>query len=173
MARRSLFRNPVPLAAALALMLGTAVRADEAGGWLNPEEGGLAALAQQIRGRPETAGFHCWVAYETQKGGGGLHGQALAAMELCAGEGNAPSMILLGHAFENGLGAPRDPVRAVFWYKQAALAGYSVGQFHYAMALRRGEGVPRDEGQARFWLMQAAAGGDSEAARLLADWPMS
>jgi TPR repeat protein len=162
----------VRLALAVALFDAASAMADDVG-TLNPEEGGVASLAEKIRGRPETAGFHCWIAYETQKGGGGLHSEALAAMQLCAEEGNAPSMILLAHAFENGLGAPKDPVRAVLWFKQAALAGYSVGQFHYGVALREGRGVPRDEGQARFWLMQAAAQGDLDAARLLAGWPMS
>jgi hypothetical protein len=153
-------------------LTGTSAMADEFG-TLNPEEGGMSSLAEKIRNKPETAGFHCWIAYETQKGGGGLHDEALAAMQLCAEEGNEPSMILLAHAYENGLGAPKDGVRAVLWYKRAAAMGYSVGQFHYAMALKEGRGVPKDEGQARFWLMQAAAGGDAEAASLLADWPMS
>ena len=162
----------IHLALAVALFEVPLAMAEELG-TLNPEEGGVASLADKIRGRPDTAGFHCWIAYETQKGGGGLHSEALAAMQLCAEEGNAPSMILLAHAFENGLGAPQDPVRAVLWFKRAALAGYSVGQFHYAMALKEGRGVPRDEGQARFWLMQAAAQGDIDAKQLLAGWPMS
>lgn len=140
-------------------------------GTLNPEEGGLASLTEKIRGRPETAGFACWIAYETQKGG--MHPEALAAMQLCAAEGNAPSMILLAHAYENGLGVPQDATLATLMFKRAAESGYSTGQFHYAIALREGRGLPKDEGQARFWLMQAAAGGDSEAALVLSDWPMS
>lgn len=163
-------KQALRLSLALFALTAPCAMADEFG-VLNPEEGGLSTLGDKIRGRPETAGFACWVAYETQKGG--LHPEALAAMQLCGDLGNAPSMILLAHAYENGLGVDRDESRAALWLKRAAESGYSLGQFHYGMVLKAGRGLPKDEGQARFWLMQAAAGGDANAAEVLADWPMS
>ena len=103
--------------------------------------------------------------YETQKGG--LHAEAFDALQDCAESGNAPSMILLSHAYENGLGTAPDPERATHWARQAALSGYSLGQYHYGMALLRGYGVAQDAGQGRYWLGLAAAGGDENAAEVL------
>lgn len=134
-------------------------------GVLNPEEGGIAQLHESLSTRPERAGFICWVVYETQKGG--MHEEALDALHDCAASGNAPSMILLSHAYENGLGTTQDPEMATHWARQAALSGYSLGQYHYGMALLRGYGVAKNAGQGRYWLEQAAEGGDENAAEVL------
>lgn len=139
--------------------------ADEANGTLNPEEGGISQIRQALAARPERAGFLCWVVYEAQKGG--LHGEAMEALKQCAQAGNEPSMILLAHAYENGLGVPRDDVQATRWLKEAAMRFYPTGQFHYGMALLQGVGVGQDEGQARFWLERAALGGDKDAVEVL------
>lgn len=162
-----------------ALTLGAAIavtaipaQADEWGA-LNPEEGGIAHLAQALRERPDRAGFLCWVVYETQKGGAAESAAAFAGLQLCAEAGNAPSMILLSQAYDQGLGTPADPARAAYWVKQAAAQGYATGAYHYGLALLSGRGVPRDEGQARFWLDRAAQGGDADAARLLAGLALS
>lgn len=134
-------------------------------GTLNPEEGGISQIRQALAARPERAGFLCWVVYEAQKGG--LHGEAMEALKQCAQAGNEPSMILLAHAYENGLGVPRDDVQATRWLKEAAMRFYPTGQFHYGMALLQGVGVGQDEGQARFWLERAALGGDKDAVEVL------
>lgn len=138
-------------------------------GQLNPEEGGITHLTELLSKRPDMAGFACWAVYEAQKGG--LHEDATAALHLCAEAGNAPSMILLSHAYENGQGVRRDEGQATYWVKQAALQGYSTAQYHYARALLDGRGVPADAGQAMFWLSRAAMGGDADAAHLLAELP--
>ena len=147
---------------ALALLT-TAAQAED--GTLNPDEGGIAHLRETLAARPDRAGFVCWVVYETQKGG--MHDTALTALQDCAESGNAPSMILLSHAYENGLGTDPSPELAAHWAKQAAMTGYAVGQYHYGMALLRGQGVPADASAARYWLEQAAAGGDESAAEVL------
>lgn len=139
--------------------------ADEANGTLNPEEGGITQIRQALAARPERAGFLCWVVYEAQKGG--QHGQAMEALRQCAEAGNEPSMILLSHAYENGLGVARDAVQSTRWLKEAAVRLYPTGQYHYGMALLQGIGVAKDEGQARFWLERAALGGDRDAAAVL------
>ena len=51
--------------------------------------------------------------------------------------------------------------------RQAALTGYSLGQYHYGLALLNGHGVDRDLDLGRYWLERAAAGGDQSAAALL------
>lgn len=140
-------------------------------GRLNPEEGGIADLRQDLVQRPEMAGYRCWVAYEIQKGG--QHDDAFGAMQSCAASGNAASMILIAHAYENGLGAAPNASLATYWVKRAALLGDSVGMLHYGLALRDGRGLPRDEGQARFWLERAARAGDADAADALAEMPLS
>lgn len=140
-------------------------------GVLNPEEGGFGHLAEALVARPDRLGITCWQIYEVQKGG--MHAEAMQAMQACARAGNEPSMILLSHAYENGLGVAQSPEMATHWVKQAALRGYATAQVHYARALRSGIGTARDEGQARFWLMQAAAAGDAGARALIADWPAS
>ncbi len=149
--------------AALVALFATAAQADD--GILNPDEGGIAQLRETLAARPDRAGFVCWVVYETQKGG--MHQTALAALQDCAESGNAPSMILLSHAYENGLGTDASPELAAHWAKQAAMTGYAVGQYHYGMALLRGQGVPADASAARYWLQQAADGGDENAAEVL------
>lgn len=165
------------IAAALCLAAGglaprPAAAQSDIGGVLNPEEGGVGSLDWAISNRPDRLGVTCWMVYEVQKGG--QHSTTMDIMRACAEAGNEPSMILMSHAYENGLGVPRDPERAALWVKRAAELGYSTAQVHYARALLTGEGVPRDEGQARFWLMQAERQGDSDAADLLATLaPMS
>ena len=139
-------------------------------GILNPDEGGITQLRDELAARPERAGFICWVVYETQKGG--LHQEAVAALNDCAASGNAPSMILLSHAYENGLGVEKSPELATHWVKQAALQGYSLGQYHYGMALMQGHGTTQDLDQGRYWLEQAAAGGSESAAEYLSSLSM-
>ncbi|WP_420566563.1 tetratricopeptide repeat protein [Thalassovita sp.] len=147
-----------------ALLLASPAAADDLG-TVNPDEGGITMLRQELARRPDMAGFRCWVVYETQKGG--LHSDAFEALLDCARSGNAPSMILTAHAYENGLGVPVDAELAAYWVKQAALQGYAVGMLHYGMALLDGAGVPQDTGQARFWLERAAKAGDTDARRAL------
>jgi len=148
------------LTLAAALTVAAPSLADDLG-TVNPDEGGIADLPSELARRPEMAGFRCWVVYETQKGG--LHGDAFDALMECAQSGNAPSMILMAHAYENGLGVAPDPAQAAYWVKRAALQGYAVGMLHYGMALLSGTGVPQDSGQARFWLERAARAGDTDA----------
>lgn len=157
-------------AAAVAAALIPAARLAQADSWgaLNPEEGGIVELARALHERPERAGFLCWVVYETQKGGAAESAEAFAGLQLCAAAGNAPSMILLSQAYDQGLGTAPDAARATYWVKQAAGQGYATGAYHYGLALLAGHGVPRDPGQALFWLERAAQGGDQDAARLLA-----
>lgn len=149
-----------------------AARADD-WGTLDPEEGGIAHLAQALAERPDRAGFLCWVVYETQKGGAAESAEAFAGLQLCAAAGNAPSMILLAQAYDQGLGTAPDPAWSAYWVKQAAGQGYATGAYHYGLALLAGHGVPRDAGQARFWLDRAAQDGDRDAARLLAAMNLS
>lgn len=155
-------------AAALAFGPGRAALAEDApAGQLNPEEGGLDQLAQNIALHPDHVGTLCWIAYEVQKGGSQHQDQAAAAMQQCANSGNPPSMILLAHAYENGLGVPKDARMSTHWVRQAALRGYSLGEYHYGMALLAGFGTEPDRGLARHWLSLAAEHGSADAIKAL------
>ncbi|OHC44594.1 MAG: hypothetical protein A2092_16690 [Rhodobacteraceae bacterium GWE1_64_9] len=154
--------------AALLLLPAAPLAADEFG-ILNPEEGGISRLAENIAVHPDRVGTLCWIAYEVQKGGGKDHVAAAEAMTLCAESGNAPSMILLAHAYENGSGVPKDPAMATGWLRRAAETGYSMGEYHYAVALAKGIGTKADPEAARHWMQRAADHGSRDAVLALSD----
>jgi len=149
------------IAALATVMAGPALSDDY--GTLNPDEGGLDQLAEDIALHPDRTGTLCWIAYETQKGGGRDAEHAFAAMEICAASGNAPSMILMAHAYENGLGVTKSAEMSTHWVREAALAGYSMGEYHYGMALLTGFGTAPDPAAARQWLTRAAEHGSAPA----------
>lgn len=163
-------RPPVSALHLVALLIAMAqpAPADDFG-TLNPEEGGLTRLSENLALHPDRAGTLCWIAYEIQKGGGADAAHAAQAMQICADRGNAPSMILLAHAYENGIGVEKDPAKATQWLRRAAEGGYSLAQYHYGMALLHGTGTAADPQAAREWLARAARGGTAEAARMLRD----
>lgn len=150
------------IAASLACSLAFPAGADDFG-ILNPEEGGLSRLQENIALHPDRTGMLCWIAYEIQKGGGNDAAAAAEAMQICAASGNAPSMILLAHAYENGLGVEKDMQTATHWVREAALSGYSLGEYHYGMALLNGTGTKTDPVAARHWLSLAAEHGIADA----------
>lgn len=154
------------LAASFACTIGFPAGADDFG-ILNPEEGGLTRLRENIALHPDRAGTLCWIAYEIQKGGGEDAPAAAEAMQICAASGNAPSMILLAHAYENGLGVEKDLQASTRWVREAALSGYSMGEYHYGMALLNGMGTKADPLAARHWLSLAAEHGIDDARTVL------
>lgn len=153
------------LAAVLCLAMSPA--ASDEFGILNPEEGGITRLAENLASHPDRAGTLCWVIYETQKGGRDLASHAFGAMVTCADSGNAPSMIMLSHAYENGFGTDTDPAMSTYWVRQAALSGYSMGAYHYGVALLNGYGTEPDRAEAIKWLKVAAADGVENAVKEL------
>ena len=156
-----LIANLIGLTASLVVIHSISAMAADKNGTLNPEEGGITQITDALATHPERAGILCWVVYEAQKGG--LHFDAVKALRQCADAGNEPSMILMAHAYENGLGVERDPVQATRWVKTAAMRFYPTAQYHYGMALLEGRGTAKDVAQARFWLEQASKGGDKDA----------
>lgn len=145
-------------------MIAAPAIADE-GGILNPEDRSIKNLGADLARHPDRAGIICWVVYETHKAG--MHDIALDALQECAAAGNAPSMILLSHIHENGLGTDPSPERATYWVRRAAEQGYGVGQYHYGMALLKGHGVEQNEEEALIWLQRAADNGDADAIEVL------
>lgn len=155
----TMFRS---ILAAVLLTLSGAAFADD-GGTLNPTEGGILHLKSALKQRPERAGFLCWVVYEVQKGGHDMADTAFEALNDCAESGNAPSMIMLAHAHENGQGTEINPERSTYWVRRAAESGYSMGQYHLGVALITGFGTTVNKVEGRTWLQKAAAGGNKDA----------
>lgn len=138
-------------------------------GVLNPSDFSWRYYLDQMRRFPDRIGIICVNAYELDKSGN--HAQSFAFFSECARRGNAPSMIYLAHLIEHGLGTDADPAAAAGWLRRSAETGYSVGQYHYGLALLRGEGVAVDREGARHWLQLAAAQGDPDAAAALQQLP--
>ncbi len=160
------------LAGLMTLAALTGAAADDgsdADGYVNPDENNFLRLQEELRLRPERAGFLCWAAYEVQKGGTPYHGLALDALKACVDAGNAPSMILLAHAYENGLGTEKSPEMSTHWVRKAAERGYAIGQYHYGVALVRGFGTKADVDAGRDWLTKAAENGNADAVQFLED----
>lgn len=62
----------------------------------------------------------------------------------------------LGLRYAGGRGVPKDPERAVGWYRAAAEQGYGPAQSSLALAYYRGTGVARDRAKAADWYRRAA-----------------
>lgn len=94
-----------------------------------------------------------------------LGGLAMASdLRTRAEAGDPWAQLNLGAAHDHGLsGVQPDPVRAVFWYRQAAEAGLAEAQFNLAHCLATGTGVTRDDGEAAVWMRRAAEQGLADA----------
>jgi len=83
--------------------------------------------------------------------------------------GSAEAQFTLGALYQQGLGLPRDPKQAVFWYFTAADQGHILAQFNLAYCYESGQGVDKDLGRAARWYGEAANQGDEEARAALED----
>jgi TPR repeat protein len=93
-------------------------------------------------------------------------GYYLTAMELAlprAQLGDASAQTLVAEIFSQGLGVPRKPKDAAFWYGQAAEAGDPSAMFKYAVLLMEGRDVPRDKARSEVLMKKAADRGNASA----------
>lgn len=95
--------------------------------------------------------------------------EIVALIGAAARSGDATSQTIYGGLFATGSGVPRDPGKAVEWYRRAAEAGNGFGQLNLGNAYRSGTGVAKDLAAARRWLKAAEANGVREAAKALAN----
>lgn len=80
-----------------------------------------------------------------------------------AENGHAPSQFRLGSLHRLGLGVPRDPALAVYWFDKAARQEDVGGQYWLAECYRRGEGVPVSPELAFQWFHRLAERGYAPA----------
>ena len=60
-------------------------------------------------------------------------------------------MYFLGWMYYKGRGLPRDPQKAVTWFRAAADAGDRDGMYWLGEANEEGCGLPKDRSHALFW----------------------
>ncbi|RJG21080.1 tetratricopeptide repeat protein [Massilia cavernae] len=89
---------------------------------------------------------------------GGAHEwpSAVAQFSTAAAQGDGAASYYLGLMQRNGMGTPRDSVRAAASMQVAADAGIPAAMFILSNMLYAGEGVARDERAGRRWLEVAA-----------------
>ncbi len=75
---------------------------------------------------------------------------------------------VVGQAYLNGEGVPKDQAKALHWFRKAAEAGNMEGQRNLGHALAQGQGTPVDVIEAYQWLSVAAEQGDKAAQEELA-----
>lgn len=83
------------------------------------------------------------------------HGEIVKSL-LCAAEsGDSKAQCDLGNAYYRGKGVKRDIVKAVEWWRKAAISGNAIAQFNLGIAYATGKGVNRDMGEAFKWCFKA------------------
>jgi TPR repeat protein len=82
---------------------------------------------------------------------------------------NEMAQYWLGHMIELGLGAPRDPQKAIALYKQAAGRDVTAAELSLGEIYLRGDTVPPDYRQAKTYLERAAYHGNARAAKGLGE----
>ena len=83
-----------------------------------------------------------------------------------ADQGHEESQTLLGKAYYNGEGVPKDDVQAFRWLRLAAEQGESEAQQALGFMYFYGEGIPEDHVNAYAWLSVAVAQGQESAKKL-------
>lgn len=77
--------------------------------------------------------------------------EAVSWLEKAA-RGGAPVYILIADSWAEGLGVPRDPVRAAEWYRIGAETGDGLAQYEIGRRYLEGDGVEIDMVRAVFYL---------------------
>ena len=80
-----------------------------------------------------------------------------------AEQGHAEAAYKLGMMYDMGLGADRDAVIAVAWYRLAAQGGNIHAQHNLAVAYANGDGVEMNIDHAMHWWQQAASSGNGDS----------
>jgi TPR repeat protein len=86
---------------------------------------------------------------------------ALNIWQPIAEQGNPEAQKWLGRLYDSGLGVPKDPAKAAFWYRYAAEQGDTYAQSRLGQMYIMGSGtMTRDTSIGLMWLKKAADQGD-------------
>jgi uncharacterized protein len=80
-----------------------------------------------------------------------------------AEQGSAEAQAILGMAYRDGEGVPKDDAQAITWFRKSAEQGNARAQGALGKAYLEGNGVTRDVANAVVWLLKAVEQGDAEA----------
>lgn len=147
-----------------ALQRPSETRAPAAGG-ISPS-GGVNVLDRMGAALPDLPAEKPFAGKADDAYGAFQRGYYLTAMELAlprAQLGDASAQTLVAEIFSQGLGVPRKPKDAAFWYGQAAQAGDPSAMFKYAIILMEGRDVPRDKARSEELMKKAAERGNASA----------
>jgi len=87
---------------------------------------------------------------------------------LLAANGNAVAQLVIGTAYRDGKGLPKNDEESARWYRLAAEQGLALAQYNLAVLYDQGKGVPEDHAESAKWARLAAEQGYSEAQLALA-----
>jgi uncharacterized protein len=93
----------------------------------------------------------------------GAYTDAFNEWLLLALKGHPKAQNNLGILYRRGLGVPKDPAKAIEWYRKAAEQDFAKAQYNLGLMYKQGEGVGKDLTQAINWYTQAAANGYARA----------
>jgi TPR repeat protein len=97
-----------------------------------------------------------------------LHSQS-RWLTKAADAGYAAALLDLARAYDVGRkGAPKDRVKAAYWYEEAAERGDIQAQYFLAERYESGDGVVKDIDKAIFWMRKAADHDEGEFVQNLA-----
>ncbi|MET4862690.1 tetratricopeptide repeat protein [Morganella morganii] len=82
---------------------------------------------------------------------------------LKAEQGDVSAQYNIGTMYDAGAGLPFDAVKAIEWYKKAALQGHAKAQYALGMMYEFGYGSPHDQMEAEEWFKKSAGQGDTDA----------
>src|SRR5260370_17966066 len=80
-----------------------------------------------------------------------------------ANAGDAKSQELMGQAYANGEGVPKDYQQAAFWFRKAADQGNATAQYNLGALYATGRGEPQDFAQSAIWFRKSAEHGSADA----------
>ena len=86
-------------------------------------------------------------------------GQDIQRLEKKAQKGNVESQVQLGNCYIQGIGVPKDTLKAIYWYERAAKQGEASSQYVLGRCYAEGLGVLQDATKAVYWYERAALQG--------------
>ncbi len=98
---------------------------------------------------------------------GDARAQSMEVRIAAAEAGDAQAQIMLGEAYNAGVGVEQDYEQAVYWHQEAAEQGHADAQFQMGSNYSYGIGVEQDGEQAAYWWKKAAEQGHVTAKFML------
>jgi Sel1 repeat len=91
----------------------------------------------------------------------------LEVMQNSAAAGDAFAQFELAVCYQEGQKTPKDPARALEWFRKAAAGGVSEAQFNLGVLMTNGVDAPRDLKEAARWFYAAAKNGFFPAQKMM------